>query len=326
MDPRQAIAGQLLKLPDTRFYEFNTELKVALMDGLSHTSFQGIAIAAPQRVAVGSHDTLPVIMLQQQDGMRQWQVDVEQSSVLIAVDLRTGLMRSSPAFFNEKRRYAHAKPQVEEPEPPPEEEMAEAIISGAYELDARARLSLPWEAGVLALTVISFDWSSNTVSVQLLGGREARAPRRRPRLVPEATAGGDSLPRYTRSSQGPEPPPHGAILAVPADVAASAPRLPVHGAFRVKARDAYTQAAEALDLEQADAVVPVAVLLVGHDASGLQRAEFDIPARVGGDGTAEGHFSVDVYSKGRLALAPGTYAVYLVVDDSVSLAQMLTVK
>jgi hypothetical protein len=210
------------EVPERSYFNFGNDVQLRLMSELSKTSFKGIAIRAPRGIQLDDHSELPVILFSRSTGLRDWEVSFERNSTIVAVDLLSGRIFQGHAFASPKKRdFANADLSMEGSRPDKTE--AESISTGAEKLDVKVLLSLPWHPTRYAITVITHDWVSNTVIVELTSqsGR-ARRPlgyfsfERAVELneMEKASSQRNILPRFSRMPQSPALKAPGVALSV----------------------------------------------------------------------------------------------------------------
>lgn len=325
MKSSEEIAKSLLSISEDRYFNDTESLFEDMESKLTDIEFIGVAINAPQHVPVRQQEALPVIMAIQQRGLRAWEYPEDYNCVLAATDLTTHAVYFGQVFRDLKAETFASPPGLQQP-PKPEGSSAVALISGLSRIDARQVLSLPWRAGKYRMSVVMFDWVSNTIEVTLTGDAAAQtatpaaspspaapeAPHRMPSFLADAanlTATGEKPP-FARMTLQPNPAPE--------------IKLTVRGAFTMLAAPFHLPSApyELLEIDgqkhKVGAVVPATLAIVGKDWPTPLRYDWALPvytesAIKPGD-QIHGWFAIDPLAGSPITLAPGDYVAYLFIE------------
>jgi hypothetical protein len=337
MDKKSELADKFLALPEERYFDYDSELEESLTERLAdEDSFYGLLLGAPPRIDLARRKELPLLLLARTSGQRDWEVRFTRNATLIAVDLDEGTIRRRHAFQSSKRRTPAQTPGSMQG-PPPNGDEARSVSSYAELLGARSLLGLPWHAARYALTVIDYDWVSNTV-VTRLEVREGWPTEplffpaeRAAELGARAGAGttaSDELPAFVRSTASPKLDAEGIAISVPAEVKPGAGRIPVLGTLRVKLPPGAIVAFPASEkpavelassrLEQLPrAVLRTTLLLVRKDVVDPPRVDLEVPVfqkePVKEGDPANAYFAIDLARHVPEPLSPGEYLVYAIV-------------
>lgn len=332
MVTNEQIAQEVLGLKAEAFFGYDDELDLQLTEKLSDYEFEGLAIQAPHEIDVRRHGSLPVIAASVKTGLRQWEVDFKQNCMIVAVDLNSGELHAARAF---PPKPGKRQPSPKSPGPKPNAMMAEATITGTYCFDLRKVLELPWRTGSYAVTLISYDWCSNTVVVCLKGDEPPERRTSRPIHPPlRQPRGSATLPKYEKVPQSPPLAGSGIAFAVASTEQALQQRdCPVFGSIRLSAaahhvvdRDSWKGDQASFDRAYgkpaAVAVVPATVALVGKNWKGPERYELQVPVfattAVGAGEEIEAFFAVNLLEGLSDPLPAGDYRVYLFVGRNVA--------
>jgi len=327
----QAKAVDLVTLPDAEYgavdAERGTALSLALAAALRRSAMPAppgaplavpvlepvLALGAPRRLQLTHEPALPALVAARRTGMRRWQVEETQNLRIVATRLADGTVMSNLLHGSPKRQ-APADPSMSPP--PPDAINAASVATGV--LPARNLLTglngygKAWPRGRYAFTIVEFDWVSNTVIVDMLGGANPPPQPMPARPFPPLIARRDELPAAHE----------GVDFRMPAPAEPGAPR----------------QVQVALALPSGHAVlakteVPGASLLVGSllllklDADQPLRADLAIPVRApAGDARVQVLFSFDLKAALPAGVPRGSYQAYLVFGSSVSGPRILTVE
>lgn len=327
------IASGLLDFTDAEFQAAPRldvhEREVRLLD----TDFTGIAINAQARIAVDAQELLPIAIASRHGGERDWDLPLLHNALLVATDLHTGKVAVVPALVPPKvlaSRGGYRPGRGDMPRPDPEElEGAGAQLSWT---EVRERLDIPWRPGRWTFGLLYFDWLSNLVTVDLVGGDavpiEAGAPpSARPRPAPVATG----LPTFRRQARTPAAPAEGVAFELEGPAQGAPRQLMLHGAFTTRAR-AHTlvsgvTAADGGAESSVAALVPLTLLLVAANTLHPWRLDLAVPAYgppVQAGEVIGGCFALDLLASAPApAPAPGAYACYVVMDGAIHGPQVL---
>ena len=157
---------QMLKLPDTGYFQLAEEKRSGLLDDLIlMDGFQGIALGGPAIVDVGNQDRLPLLWAKRAGNLRNWQVVAERNSTLIVSDLAAGRIAVQNAFAGPKKIDYRDLPKSGEGDPK-DVVAPQGATAGCDILDARQIMNLPWRPGRYAISLVMFDWVANTLEVE----------------------------------------------------------------------------------------------------------------------------------------------------------------
>jgi hypothetical protein len=327
------IASSLLDFTDAEFqaapHPDMHEREVRLLD----TDFIGVAINAQARIAVDAQAVLPIAIASRYGGERDWDLPLAHNALLVATDLHTGKVAVVPALVPPKvlaSRGGIRPGRGDAPRPDPEElEGAGAQVSWT---EVRERLDIPWRSGRWTFGLLYFDWLSNLVSVDLLGGGAApieagAPPSARPRPAPAPAAAG--LPTFRRQATTPAAPAQGVAFKLERHAPGAPRQLLLHGAFTTAARAhmlvAGLTVADGGPESPVAAIVPLTLLLVDANALHPWRLDLAVPAygpSVQADEMISGCFALDLLASAA-APAPGAYACYVVMDAAIHGPQAL---
>lgn len=329
------IKNSVLAVPEQRFFENagrelgNTgreffDMEIALL----RADFNGVAINAPTNIALKQQATLPILIAIRKTGLRGWEVPRNANCMLIATDLSQRTVYFSRVFHdttppNKIPMPEHKRPP---PRPKPTDANAVSVSAGIDRIDARQVLSLPWEPGRYRFTVVVFDWMSNTVDVELTGGKTTPAANVPPLKLNPAAGTNHGLPTFLANATTLPPAEKNLPNATFQVALASAPssQLKVTGKFSIVA-DAFHLPVAPYKIKEADgqekivaAAIPTTLVLVRKGGSNPSPRNWvlpvyaDQPIKVGD--RVEGYFSIDALAEDKSPLAAGDYVAYLVIE------------
>lgn len=240
MAQAQGKAAALLRLPDIEYFTLDEKHLLRLQTQLGDMFYPQdappratpasqpislVALGAPKTVALAK-DSLPVLVALRQTGQRAWEVDAKQNVKIVAVDMATGATYvGRPRVGRKHKRYQTPPPSMSGN--PPDDLNARTIQSGVTRYDLRLDEFVPWRPSRLALTVVVFDWVSNTVVVELVDRSSSAAStatdsarREAPRILASsiATRVTPNISPNISPNVSPEQGGAGAALEVPAQV------------------------------------------------------------------------------------------------------------
>ena len=336
MSTSQEIASTVLNLTDHDFFLQDPSRVGKLDSKLLRTDFIGVAVNAPKEIRTGQQSKLPLVMGIRAASVRDWDVPIKKNCVLFASDLNTGDVRVCQA--NRKRpSTSRAKPRAEATPSRPSEEELEGTDAGVRFFDVVSLLEVPWKSGKYALGMISYDWVSNVVEVELKGESEAEIgavkevfppPNPLPQKKGLLKRAKPDLPYYEEVWKTPEAPAQGANFVVVASVGEAGQKIDVYGTFVTKAKKHFIlewpvvhRSVDGRELT-AFAVVPMTLLILGLDWAVPRKYDWAVP--VYGSGKTEagaplrGYFAIDAIKEQADALPSGKYVAYVILDSGIS--------
>ena len=306
----QAVA--LLRLPDEEYGRLDAEKLRPLQDRFRAIfSKPGeippatpvepamIVLGAPKSVDLDAAASVPLLLGLRYTGRREWEVDIEQNALLVAINLKTGASYSGWPLLNDKRR---PTPTPSATPPAPDEVEAKSLTTGLKILDARKGLEGDWGAGPHAITLLNYDWLSNTVTVDFTRKNPSDAPAaaRRPSPGFTRTQPGRGVPALDGS---------GAALQV-ADVDPGDPVF-IGGAIDLPVGETVV-----VPSTEGGSLVAATVVLRRLDEGMAVHADLAIPAQVA-DGRAKAWFEFDARKAIPKERLTGLYQAYLFTGSRV---------
>jgi hypothetical protein len=330
MIPPATIAARILDLPEESLWQDDPHAIADCERRLFDEDFTGIAIRAPRRIDTTVHASLPLWIALQSSGERDFQVPFRRNAVLVAVRLEDGTVAVSPPLRTAKELSSRGG-ELQGDDTNPGGTFALRAAQVTF-VDARPALAEHWMRGTWSITLLCHDWLSNRIEVELAGPvvRGARV-----RRLPEPPAGrGAAWPRYDDAVLAPPVPEAGVAFGVSASSTAGTATLRVVGSFRVLVRswqlpEVSDDEAAAIDANATatpsgapSAVIPATLFVTSLSQAVALRRDWMLPvfgpSLVPGR-PAVGTFAIDALAdRPDLALAPGRYVAYVVVDGRVS--------
>lgn len=314
------IAASVLDFSDA---EFMTGPDLDVQDRevrLLETDFIGIAIQAQPRIETSVQSSLPIAIASRYDGERDWDFPLTDNCLLVASDRQSGQVLVAPALVPPKVLASRGGHTFDRTEARPEPEELEGEGAQISWTEATCRMEIPWRSGRWTFGLVYFDWLSNLVSLELVGGASA-APALAPSAVyPVPVPHAPGLPSYVRNAQTPPQPAQGVSFEVELGLTGSNQRLVVRGSFATPARKhalaSGVQLPDGGSVRPVAAIVPMTLLLVGANTLYPWRLDLTVPVYGGPaqeDQMVEGCLTLDALS-GAAPLQAGEYACYLVLD------------
>lgn len=188
MNEAQRQAVQLLTLPDEDYFAFDQARTRAAQLQLANLFKVGprpaptappldtpvfVALGAPRQLDVARHSELPVLIALRYTGQREWEAHYKQNIWLLVTDLESGATHIGYLFRADKRERT---PQPSRSGTPPDPINARGVRTSLQRIDLRRAIARDWRPGQFAVTVIFYDWKSNTAVVELQGEGNAVKP------------------------------------------------------------------------------------------------------------------------------------------------------
>ena len=298
----------------------------------------GVSIAVPQFVPIDVRDTLPMVGIVIRTLREELQIDLEQQTLAVAVDLETNDFRIGTAIATGK---------TPAPREVPEYDPGDGFVGQPIEGDLRAALALPWEPSRHLVAVILRERLSDPLITTLrtsvhryqdpalasyVATRSAgRPPRPAPTVWPPVAQSPGAisralgrqraaLPSYAHHDDSPSLPESMGITLKLDRVVDSDGQCILRGSFRLPraagraiTRDPKTGHLQAVGVDGATAVVFVHLVATGADLTG----PFVFPLRVPclhpiDDDTTEltGYFNLDMFQFSNMPQRAGAYFFY----------------
>ena len=340
MQENHEIAVNLLQFSDQDYFAFSGDKRKVILDKLLvMNQYQGALLGSPAQIDIEKQERLPLLWATRTSNLRSWQVVTLRNSSLVVVDLFTGKVTLQNAFFGPKKiDYQH--------EPKSAEGSLDDVLApkGATAdcevLDVRAIANIPWHAGRYAISLLMYDWLSNTVTVELQqNGKLLSAEQEQALQIPRtealqlmqdyqrmATATFPAF-NFSPSAHTPKLQQQNLALTVSESVSRIKRRWFVEAAARLKLLPGNIvtaiESALASDVTQKIpyAVINLSLLVVQIDTPvprqiAIQVPVFSaVPLKVGDE--VDIAFHVDIKSALRSDLPPGQYQIYLVANDQI---------
>jgi hypothetical protein len=286
-------------------------------DALLMSDFEGVAISGPAQAEPGA--ALPIAVAVRFDGARSWDAPIARNAALVSSNLSDGRVLITDPFRVIQDHKRHAERAALDRGARPPADQLEGVSAEITWTDA-IRARIPVEPGEWRFTLLYHDWSSNPLTVTVAGHP---APPAAPAIFPAPNAG-DGLPSYLARPNVPEAGPGGADFMVRVAEDDGVQRLWVTGAFQIRPRPWMEASGAATDQGTAQTVhatVPVTVILMGlNDEVHDFRVSAPIyEASLAPNVPVTGRFTLDLLEGADgYRLAPGIYAVWVVVDGDVT--------
>ena len=130
--------------------------------------FDTILVKAPSHIDIAKHSTFPILYISQSDDVREWHVQETRNLLVVAYNISNNKLIARTARKDVKRKIY--PPKDERKGPPPENISTSSYGTGCEIIDIKQSLDILWGPSVYRITLICFDWVSNTVDVALHDG------------------------------------------------------------------------------------------------------------------------------------------------------------
>lgn len=130
--------------------------------------FDTILVKSPGHIDITKQCTFPVLYISQSDDIREWHVQEYRNLIVTAYNVSNGKLIAKTTRRDEKRRIY--PPKDERRGPPPKDISTTSYGTGCEMINIRHSLDMSWQPSVYRITLICFDWVSNTVDVVLHDG------------------------------------------------------------------------------------------------------------------------------------------------------------
>ena len=159
---------------DEKIFSFTNDVKNIIEDDVHSKKLEGIQIIIPSAIDVDKSESLPLIWLTSFSGYRLWQVIEKQNTHLLITNLDDGLAKVFYAYPTKKRRNPHFMGFSASGSPP--ENAKTSRGTGIVSWDVRALTGIGWGNGRYALTMLMYDWRSNTEITKLVSAKSDTTP------------------------------------------------------------------------------------------------------------------------------------------------------
>lgn len=329
MSQASDIARTALQFSDTLFADPSradmTPYEIQLLDA----PFVGIGINTQSQVQIGSQDSLFLALASRYDGERDWDVPLAENSILFATNMNNGEVQLVPAIESKKGAESRGGSDDNDEERPSLDELEGIGVQISW-IDIRSRIDIPSQGGRWVFGIIYFDWTSNIVATELLGG-DAPPPATPNPVYPKLNAA-IRYPIYTRQNSSPETPEYGANFLVRL-LKQEQQNLYITCSFRVSVQP-FSIIPEPSIVDQGEqglicATVPITCAVLKLNSIVPLQLNLSIPiyghpVKIGD--SMEGYFTLDLLQDtGLPELEPGPYVIYLIMDGLIFGPQMVTV-
>lgn len=325
MASTEDIMAGILNLTEAEFFSAEqTELAQREFQFVD-LDFWGVVVNAPGQIKTDQHEKLPLFIATRYTGERGWDVPFKDNCILVGTNLRDGTVHFKKAFVSERELESRWR-EITPPRGPKPSGLP-IRSAGIRPVDVRQRLNFKWNTGTWALGVINYDWSSNTVVVELQGDEEVKPSSAMPVNPEPSPMGVGELPCYLETAKTPQAPESGVSFTGEFGVEDGQLRLKIFGSFVVPIRDFHLPEQKLVhqfqngSQEKVAAVVPVTMIVLGMDWD--EPVQFDWAVPVYGESLsvgmlARGFFAIDTFASGHtLELDPGKYVCYIITDGRI---------
>ena len=259
---------------DVLFGQDEDAIKDQFYDRLDAYKFAGLALRVPSRVDISRHTKAPAVLVAGQSWERAQTVQLSNNAVIVAMNIDSGEVWSGEVF--------HSNPdKIPMKAPAPNLNISADTSAGHPSflqtveiVDLRDRLELPWRSGRYAVTTFDYDWTSNTVVMELI---DPKHPAKTGYSTNEAKA---AVAAYTKSTTAlvPAPQTTGIVLDVPPKWLTSSPELVIKGAAKIELLADWLVEPHT-DPALPNAIVPVTCIAVRKDVLSPKVVTEKIPVK-----------------------------------------------
>lgn len=200
-------------LKETQFYAFDEDVEESLIDDLIMSDVQGVALQVPPVIDVDKRDRIPLLVIRQNNGIREQQFPFDLDGYLIGVNLDSGEfgivqgLRDTTADLGRNPAPEEARGEIEI-----DPGISDSTFTDLVMIDAHTHMAIPLEPGRYSFTFLWVDWLAKPVRVAL-EAKDEEAPGAIP-MTDEATRElleefeglfGDSKAQWRASSSLPAP-------------------------------------------------------------------------------------------------------------------------
>ncbi|HEX2958147.1 MAG TPA: hypothetical protein VHO70_15040 [Chitinispirillaceae bacterium] len=132
---------------------------------LQSERFDALLIKAPVKIDITKRKTFPILKIIQNDGIREWQIEESRNLIVSAYNVQTGHLIAKTARKDIKRMVY--PPKTIDKGPIPENMSKTSYSTGTELIDIKPSIGIPWIPSQYRVTLICFDWVSNSVDVDL---------------------------------------------------------------------------------------------------------------------------------------------------------------
>jgi len=135
---------------------------------LKSERFNALLIKAPTNIDIIKRKTFPILKIIQNDGIREWQIEESRNLIVAAFNVQTGHLIAKTARKDLKRIVY--PPKTIDKGPIPENMSKTSYSTGTELIDIKLSTGISWVPSHYRITLICFDWVSNSVDVALYEG------------------------------------------------------------------------------------------------------------------------------------------------------------
>ena len=161
------IQKRILNFADKEFFSIDSDGLSARRNELLDLNYLGIAINGPQKIFCDKQEVLPIVCAIRVSGERDWRVSLKKNCYTVAANLTNGQVTIAKTFIDPKENKAFEDESPEQGQLPPGLSIAAAELTI---IDVRKQIAVAWTKGLWSISVIYYDWVSNAINLQLVGG------------------------------------------------------------------------------------------------------------------------------------------------------------
>jgi len=318
----EVVVKKILNFSESEFFIDNPALLSSREDKLLDMDYMGIAINGPQKVLCDKQETVPIIMAMRVSGDRGWEVNLSKNCFIVATNRNSGDVRIAKAFFDPKERIILEDESLVKGPKPPGLPIASAQLTA---IDVRKRIPEIWETGLWSVSVIYYDWLSNSIDLHLTGNDTLPAPVAANQVDPEPNcADTNALPCYIPTSKTPETPDSGVAFSLAFYKNRGKNCFKVAAAFSLIPTDFHKPAGTIVHQytngihKRVTAIIPVTFIMLTLDLKAFVQYDWNVPvydAPIKKGVPVKGSFAIDILSSENVqTIKSGTFVCYIAMD------------
>ena len=160
---------QTVNVSEEEYFNISEERKDEIDSALvSIDRFDTLLLKAPTSIDISKRHIFPLLKIIQNDGVREWYVEEFRNLIVVAYRISTGQVIAKTARKDKKQRIY--PPKNIHRGRVPETMSTTSYSTGTEIINIKHSLDIPWQPSEYRITLICFDWVSNTVDVVLHDG------------------------------------------------------------------------------------------------------------------------------------------------------------
>lgn len=324
-------ASTIFALQEDDYFSYKKNVRDMIVDKLRVMfNDQGVALGSPSRYNIANHECFPFLWAQRGSGLRSWRVETIRNSFLVLSDVDEGSINIFSPYAGRKR-FDMSQIPLSSDGSHPEEEIAEGTKLDVERLDLRLIMGRFLKPSRYAITLIQYDWISNTIQCTVI---DSKSPPQSPTPPIPATLAREIKLKLDASAQSPTTvlllspstkkmttPASGIILELPEKVTSRDSHWLIHGIITIPlAPGALVEKVAGPSGAELPAAIINALLLVSKlDNEKPIRIPISLPLYASSSIKAGDQVSVSFTLNLKLyGIAPAQYQICCAAGDAVS--------